>query len=69
MTGAVCRRACTLRSALAEIRRHAAERPLINAAVFGARERNAIVFQLDDGIRGLFAHVFDRILIASQSEP
>ncbi len=64
VAGAV--RGCTraLRGALAIMRRHAAERALIDLAVFGARERHAVVLELDDRGNRLAAHVFDRVLIA-----
>ena len=64
VAGAVGRRAGALRDALAEVRGHAAEGPLIDLALFGARERNAIVLELDDRGRRHLAHELDRILIA-----
>ena len=64
VTGAVRRGAGALGDAFAEVRRHAAERPLIDAAVFGARERHAVVLELDDRRRRFLAHVLDRVLIA-----
>ena len=51
--GAVGGRAGALRGALAVVRRHAAERPLVDAAVLGARERHAVVLELDDRCRSL----------------
>jgi hypothetical protein len=47
--GAVGGRAGSLRGALAVVRRHAAERTLVDAAVLGARERHAVVLELDHG--------------------
>src|SRR5277367_244496 len=47
MTGAISRGASALRDSLAVMRGHAAERPLVNAAVFGARKRHAIVLEFD----------------------
>src|SRR3546814_7254299 len=53
-----------LRGALAVMRGHAAERALINLAFLGARERQAIVLQLQHRSRRLLAHVLDGVLIA-----
>ena len=64
MAGAIRRGAGSLRDALAEVRGHAAERPLINPPVLGARKRHAVVFQFDDRGRRLLAHELDGILIA-----
>ena len=64
MAGPVGRRAGALRRALAEVRRHAAERPLVDAAVLGTRKRHAVMLQLDDGIGRFLAHVLDRVLVA-----
>ena len=50
VAGAVGGRAGALRGALAVIRGHAAERALIDLALVGARERNAPMLQLIDGI-------------------
>ena len=64
MSRPVCCRASALGGrSLAESRRHAAERALVDFALLGARERHAVVFQLDDGIDGGGDHVFDRVLI------
>ena len=52
------------RRAFAVIRRHAAERPLIDLAVLGARERNAVVLELVHRIGSMTAQIFDRVLIA-----
>ncbi len=38
--------------------------PLIDAAVLGARERHAVVLELDDRGRRLLAHELDGILVA-----
>src|SRR5262249_6493975 len=43
---------------------HAAERPLIDAAVLGARERHAPVLELVDRRRRVAAQVLDRVLVA-----
>ena len=64
VAGAVGRGAGSLRDALAEVRGHAAERPLINAAILGARERHAVMLQFDDRGRRLLAHELDGVLIA-----
>ena len=64
VTGAIGSRTGALRSALAIARRHAAERTLIDLAVFGSRERQAVVLELENGARRLFAHELDRVLIA-----
>ncbi len=64
MAGAVGGGAGALRRrALAVIRCHAAERPLIDAALGGARERHAPVLELIDGLRRVAAHIFDRVLV------
>ena len=62
--GAVRGRAGALRDALAVVRGHAAERALVDAPVLGARERHAVVLQLDDGRRRLLAHELDGVLVA-----
>jgi hypothetical protein len=64
MAGAIRRGAGALRNALAEVRGHAAERPLINPPILGARERHAVMFELDDRGRRLLAHELDGVLIA-----
>ena len=65
VAGAVGGRAGALRGALAVMRGHAAERALIDLAVFlAARERQAPVLQLVHGGRRVAAHVFDRVLVA-----
>ncbi len=63
MPGAIGRGASSLRRALAIVRRHAAERPLVNAPVLGPREWYAVVLEFDDCVGRLLAHVFDGILI------
>ena len=52
------------RRAFAVIRRHAAERPLIDLAVLGAREGHAVVLELVDGVGRVAAQIFDGVLIA-----
>ena len=64
VAGAIRRGAGALRDALAEMRGHAAERPLVDAAVLGARERHAVVLELDDRGRRLLAHELDGVLVA-----
>ena len=64
VSGAIGGSAGSLCRALAKMGRHAAERALINFAIFGARKRHSIVLELDDRIRRLFAHVLDRVLVA-----
>ncbi len=64
VTGAVRGGAGTLRDALAEIRRHAAERSLVNAPVLGARKGHAVVLEFDDGIHRFLAHVLDSVLVS-----
>ena len=65
VAGAVGGRAGALRGALAVMRGHAAERALIDLAVFlAARERQAPVLQFVHGGRRVAAHVFDRVLVA-----
>ena len=69
VAGAVGGGAGALRLALAVVQRHAAERPLIDLAVLGARERHAPVLELVDRLRRVAHHVFDRILIAEPVRP
>src|ERR1041385_4466682 len=65
VAGAVGGRAGALRRALAEMRGHAAERPLIDLAVFlSPRERHAPVLELIDRGGRLANHVFDGVLVA-----
>ena len=64
VAGAVGRGAGALRRALAVVRGHAAERALVDAAVVGARERHAVVLELDDRGRRFLAHELDRVLVA-----
>ncbi len=64
MAGAVRRGAGSLRDALAEVRGHSAERPLIDAPILGARERHAVVLEFDDRGRRLLAHELDGVLVA-----
>ncbi len=69
VTGAVRRSAGALRLGLAIVRGHAAERPLIDLAVLGARERHAPVLQLVDRLGRVLDHVFDGILVAEPVRP
>ena len=69
MAGAVGGGAGALRLALAVIQRHAAERPLIDLAVLGARERHAPMLQLVDGFGRVAHHVFDGVLVAEPVRP
>src|SRR5437868_11639429 len=55
--------------ALAVIDGHAAERPLIDAPIVGAREWHAPVLEFIDRLRRLAHHVLDRILIAEPVRP
>ena len=64
VTGAVGGGAGALRGALAVMRGHAAERPLVDFAVLTARERQAPMLQFVDRFRRVAAHVFDRVLVA-----
>ena len=64
VAGAVGGGAGALRDALAVIGRHAAERPLVDLALFGARERHAPVLELIDGVGRVAAQIFDRVLVA-----
>ncbi len=52
------------RRALAVLRGHAAEGALVDLAFLGARERHAVVLELDDRGDRLAAHVLDRVLVA-----
>ncbi len=71
--------ACPVRSAAAHVRwaggpapnsvGHAAEGPLIDAPVLGARERHAVVLELVDGIRRMPAEIFDGVLVAEPVGP
>ena len=65
MAGTVGGGAGPLRSALAIVRGHAAERALIDLAVFlAARERQAPVLQLVNRFRRVAAQIFDGVLVA-----
>ena len=64
VAGAVGRGAGAVRRALAVMRGHAAEWPLVDAAVVGARERHAVVLELDDRGRRFLAHELDGVLVA-----
>ena len=69
VAGAVGGGAGALRLALAVVQRHAAERPLIDLAVFGARERHAPVLEFVDRLRRVAHHVFDGVLVAEPVRP
>src|SRR5579875_897350 len=70
MAGAVGGGTGALRGALAEMRGHAAERALVDLAVFlAARERQPPVLELVDGGRRVAAKVFDRVLVAEPVGP
>ena len=69
VAGAIGRGAGALRGALAVMGRHAAERALVDLAFLGARERHAVVLELDDRGDRLAAHVFDRVLVAQPVRP
>ena len=69
VAGAVGGGAGALRLALAVVQRHAAERPLVDLAVLGARERHAPMLEFVDRRRRVAHHVFDRILVAEPVRP
>ena len=69
MPGAVGRRAGALRDALAVVGGHTAEGALVDAASVGARERHAVMLQLDDRGRCLLAHELDGVLVAQPVRP
>jgi hypothetical protein len=69
MAGAVGGSASALRHRLAIVDRVAAERPLIDLAVGGARERHAVMLELDHRRDGIAAHIFDRILVTQPVRP
>ena len=50
-------------AALAVVERLAPEGALIDLALVGAREGQAVVLELDDGGWGLAAHVLDGVLV------
>ena len=64
VAGAIGRRAGALRDALAVVRGHSAERTLIDLAFLRARERHAVMLELDDRGGRHLAHELDGILIA-----
>jgi hypothetical protein len=64
VAGAVGGGAGALRGALAVMRGHAAERTLIDLAVFTARERQAPMFEFVHRLRRGAAHIFDGVLVA-----
>jgi len=64
VAGAVGGRTGAFRQSLPPLHGVAAERPLIDMPVLGARERHAEMLELDDRRHRVLAHVFDRVLIA-----
>src|SRR5258708_4842596 len=64
VTGSVGRGTSALRHLLSVAYGLAAKGALINSAIFGARERNAVMFQLQYRGHGLPAHVLDGVLVA-----
>ena len=58
-----------LRDALAVLGGHAAEGPLVDAAVGRARERHAVVLEFDDGRRGFLAEELDGVLVTEPVRP
>ncbi|MGY3405715.1 hypothetical protein ACVWZV_001828 [Bradyrhizobium sp. GM5.1] len=69
VAGAVGGGAGALRLALAVVHGHAAERALVDLAVFGARERHAPMLELVDRLGRVAHHVFDRVLVAQPVRP
>ncbi len=69
VAGAVGGGAGALRLALAVVEGHAAERALVDLAVFGARERHAPMLELVDRVGRVAHHVFDRVLVAEPVRP
>ena len=69
VAGAVGGGAGALRGALAVMGGHAAERALIDLAVFAARERQAPMLQFVDRFRRAAAHIFDGVLVAEPVRP
>ena len=67
--GAVGRGAGALGGAFAEAGGHATERALVDLAVFGSRERHAVVLELHHRGDRLAAHVLDGILVAEPVRP
>ncbi len=63
MAGAVGGGAGALCGALAVVRGHAAESALVNFSFGCARERHAVMLQLDDGGNGFLAHIFNGVLV------
>ena len=69
MAGAIGGGAGALRDALAVVRGHAAERPLVDLAVFPARERQTPMLELVDRFRRVAAEIFDGVLVAQPVRP
>ena len=63
MAGTIGRRTGALRDALAVLRRHATEGPLIDAPVGRARKGHAVVLELDHRRRRFLAHELDGVLV------
>ena len=64
MAGAIGGGTGALRRPFTIVRRHTAERPLVDLAFLGARKRYTVVLEFDDRIGRFLAHVLDRILVA-----
>src|SRR5207253_478950 len=69
MTGPVGSGAGAPGQALAPLHGMAAERPLIDQPVLGARERHPEMLELDDRGHCIAAHVFDGVLVAEPVGP
>ncbi|SVM36094.1 Uncharacterised protein [Klebsiella pneumoniae] len=69
VTGTVSRRSGTCRLLAAEVFRLAAERTLINRAIFETGERQPHMVQLQNRFRAGFTHIFDGVLIANVVRP
>ena len=69
MPGPVGGGAGALGQTLAPLHGVAAERPLVDQAVLGARERHTKVLELDDRFHCIAAHEFDRVLVAEPVGP
>jgi hypothetical protein len=63
MTGSVGRCTSALRQLFSILEGLAPERALIDLAILGTREWNAVMLQFQDGWRRFAAHIFDGVLI------